>query len=198
MRAPSNRRYAEQRRRDKGADRQAVDEEAARDQPGDAQWQDHLAKHAVPVGAEISRGLLEARRDTLDRGHDRQHHEGHENVHEPDHHRRLAVKQLDRLQPERHQRLVDQFLAAEWVRSFAIVTTTPNALCAELHNRMPAVLPPETWPTWLGEEPADPPQLKALFAPYPSEGMTCWPISARVGNVKNNDPSLIEPIALLV
>jgi putative SOS response-associated peptidase YedK len=26
--------------------------------------------------------------------------------------------------------------------------------------------------------------------------MTCWPVSTRVGNVKNNDPSLIEPVAL--
>jgi putative SOS response-associated peptidase YedK len=85
--------------------------------------------------------------------------------------------------------------AGEWVRSFAIVTTTPNELCAELHNRMPVVLGRETWPVWLGEEPADPRQLKALLAPYPSERMTCWPVSARVGNVKNNDPSLIEPIA---
>jgi hypothetical protein len=25
--------------------------------------------------------------------------------------------------------------------------------------------------------------------------MMCWPVSTRVGNVKNNDPSLIEPIA---
>jgi len=25
--------------------------------------------------------------------------------------------------------------------------------------------------------------------------MTCWPVSTRIGNVKNNDPSLIEPIA---
>jgi len=25
--------------------------------------------------------------------------------------------------------------------------------------------------------------------------MVCWPVSTRVGNVKNNDPSLIEPIA---
>jgi len=25
--------------------------------------------------------------------------------------------------------------------------------------------------------------------------MVCWPVSARVGNVKNNDPSLIEPIS---
>jgi hypothetical protein len=28
-----------------------------------------------------------------------------------------------------------------------------------------------------------------------AEEMTCWPVSARVGYVKNNDPSLIEPIA---
>jgi hypothetical protein len=36
---------------------------------------------------------------------------------------------------------------------------------------------------------------RTLLAPYPSEAMMCWPVSARVGNVKNNDPSLIEPIA---
>ena len=37
-------------------------------------------------------------------------------------------------------------------------------------------------------------QLKALLAPYPSAGMTCWPVSTRVGNVKNSDPSLIERV----
>jgi len=37
---------------------------------------------------------------------------------------------------------------------------------------------------------------EALLAPYPSEEMTCWPVSTRVGNVKNSDPSLIEPIAV--
>ena len=49
--------------------------------------------------------------------------------------------------------------AGEWVRSFAIITTTPNELCAELHNRMPVVLGPQIWPAWLGEEPADARQL---------------------------------------
>ena len=81
------------------------------------------------------------------------------------------------------------------VRSFAIVTCPPNELCAELHNRMPVVLAPESWPQWLGEEPADARPLKALLTPYPTEVMTCWPVSTRVGNVKNNDESLIEPIA---
>ena len=85
--------------------------------------------------------------------------------------------------------------AGERIRSFTIITTTPNELCAGLHNRMPVVLKPEAWPAWLGEEAAGVPQLKALLAPYPSDEMICWPVSARVGNVKNNDPSLIEPVA---
>jgi putative SOS response-associated peptidase YedK len=62
---------------------------------------------------------------------------------------------------------------------------------------MPVVLAPKSWRAWLGEEPADLPQLKALLAPYPSAEMTAWPVSPRVGNVKNNDPGLIEPIGLL-
>jgi putative SOS response-associated peptidase YedK len=85
--------------------------------------------------------------------------------------------------------------SGERVRSFAIVTTEPNELCAALHNRMPVVLAPEAWPQWLGEEPADEAQLKSHLAPYPSDGMVSWAVSARVGNVKNNDPGLIEPIA---
>jgi putative SOS response-associated peptidase YedK len=80
------------------------------------------------------------------------------------------------------------------VRSFAIITTTPNELCARLHNRMPVVLKPEAWPVWLGEQPSNESQLKALLAPFPSEEMTCWPVSPRVGNVKNNDASLTEPV----
>ncbi|HEX5446674.1 MAG TPA: SOS response-associated peptidase [Pirellulales bacterium] len=86
--------------------------------------------------------------------------------------------------------------AGERIRSFAIITTEPNELCAKLHNRMPAIIAPQDWPAWLGEEPADEAELKALLAPYPSDDMICWPVSARVGNVKNNDPSLADPIDL--
>ena len=85
--------------------------------------------------------------------------------------------------------------AGEWVRSFAIVTTQPNELCAELPNRMPVVLKPEVWPAWLGEHPVTVQDLKEMLAPYPSEDMVSWPVSVRVGSVKNNDSTLIEPIA---
>jgi putative SOS response-associated peptidase YedK len=86
--------------------------------------------------------------------------------------------------------------AGKWIRSFAIITTQPNELCAEIHNRMPAVLEPEMWPAWLGEQPATVQDLRAMLAPYPADGMVFWPISARVGNVRNNDASLIEPIVV--
>ena len=82
--------------------------------------------------------------------------------------------------------------AGEWVRSFAIITTTPNELCAKLHSRIPVVLGPETWPAWLAEEPADARQSKAMLAPDPAEEMTCWPVSTRVAAVKNNDTRRVE------
>jgi putative SOS response-associated peptidase YedK len=61
---------------------------------------------------------------------------------------------------------------------------------------MPVILPPQIWPLWLGEDAVEAEQLKAVLRPYPAEDMTMWPVSARVGNVKNNDPSLIEQVQL--
>ena len=58
---------------------------------------------------------------------------------------------------------------------------------------MPVILPAEIWSRWLGEEPAQPDQLKSMLVPY-AGAMIAWPVSARVGNVKNNDASLIEPV----
>jgi putative SOS response-associated peptidase YedK len=84
--------------------------------------------------------------------------------------------------------------AGEVVRSFTIATTAPNELAAAIHNRMPVILPPDSWPAWVGEAEAEGAALKALLAPYPADRMTMWPVSSRVGNVKNNDPSLIEPV----
>ena len=86
--------------------------------------------------------------------------------------------------------------AGERLRSFAIVTTATNTLLAPVHDRMPVILGPENWPLWLGEAPADPDRLKALLIPYPADDMVIWPVDRRVGNVKNNDPSLIELVAL--
>jgi putative SOS response-associated peptidase YedK len=31
-----------------------------------------------------------------------------------------------------------------------------------------------------------------LLRPYPAENMLAWPVGQRVGNVRNNDPELLE------
>jgi putative SOS response-associated peptidase YedK len=60
---------------------------------------------------------------------------------------------------------------------------------------MPVILAPEAWLSWLGEQPADEPHQGSTRR-YLSDEMICWPVSTRVSNTKNNDPSLIEPIVL--
>ena len=85
--------------------------------------------------------------------------------------------------------------SGETIKSFTIVTTDANALLAPLHERMPVILDPEDWPSWLGESATGPAELKALLRPCPPERLTLWPVSPRVGNVRNNDPALFAPIA---
>src|ERR1700722_8515021 len=84
--------------------------------------------------------------------------------------------------------------AGKTVQSCTIITTHPNELCAPIHNRMPAILPPERFAQWLGEEAARPAELEAMPAPYPAELMTAYKIGPRVGNVKNDDAALLEAV----
>ena len=50
--------------------------------------------------------------------------------------------------------------------TFVMVTTPANKLIGTITDRMPAVLAPEHWAKWLGEEPATPDELKALLQPF--------------------------------
>jgi len=53
--------------------------------------------------------------------------------------------------------------------TFVMVTTPANTLVGTITDRMPAVLAPEHWAKWLGEEPATPAELKALLQPFEGE-----------------------------
>lgn len=84
----------------------------------------------------------------------------------------------------------------ETIRSFTVITTAARGVVAQLHHRMPAVLRPEAWPRWLGEEPATPGELAAVLAGSGGEDMRLWPVSRAVGNVRNDSPELIAPVPL--
>jgi len=83
-------------------------------------------------------------------------------------------------------------VSGEVVRSCTIITTEPNEVCAPIHDRMPVIIDPAEYGKWLGEEPVDPVRLLGMLRPFPAEKMTCFPVDARVGNVKNDDATLIQ------
>ena len=76
------------------------------------------------------------------------------------------------------------------LETFTILTTDPNALAEPVHNRMPVILDPQDYTRWIAQgDPSRPPS--DLLRPYPAEKMRAWPVSARVGNVRNDDLELL-------
>lgn len=79
--------------------------------------------------------------------------------------------------------------------SFTIVTTAAVGELATVHDRMPLVLPPERWSTWMSTEP-EPADLLLATAPIAYlDGLEIRPVTPLVGNVRNDGPELIIPSA---
>jgi putative SOS response-associated peptidase YedK len=92
-------------------------------------------------------------------------------------------------------------LAGIWSRSrqrgvtAAILTTTPNALVAPIHNRMPVILPRDLLDAWL-DPSASLAELEPMMAPAPEESLRMWPVSTEVNRVAADGPELLRPIEL--
>ena len=86
--------------------------------------------------------------------------------------------------------------SGEVVRSCTIITTTPNEVCAPIHDRMPVILDPTNYGKWIGEEECDPMRLLMMLKPYPAEAMMAYPVDPKVGNVKHDDATLVEALAV--
>ena len=81
----------------------------------------------------------------------------------------------------------------ETLVSVAVVTTPANALLSKLHDRMPAILPPDAWESWLGPPSDDPTALLEPLAPAPPDLLELRPASPRVNSVANDGPDLLLP-----
>ncbi len=73
-----------------------------------------------------------------------------------------------------------------------IITTTPNELMAEIHDRMPVILTGEAMWDWLDPQ-ASPIALHALLQPFPAKEMKAYPISKLVNKPENDRAEVIEP-----
>lgn len=80
--------------------------------------------------------------------------------------------------------------SGENLTSFAVITCPPNATMAAIHDRMPVVIAPGDIEAWLH---ASAERLSALLIPCPDAALRAYPVSARVGNVRNDDPGLLDP-----
>jgi putative SOS response-associated peptidase YedK len=74
----------------------------------------------------------------------------------------------------------------QWVKTCSILTTTPNAVTATVHDRMPVILQPDSYDLWLDPGMTDVQIVSELLKPYDARLMRCYPVSSRVSNVAND------------
>lgn len=82
--------------------------------------------------------------------------------------------------------------AGNQLPSCTIITTAPNPLLANIHDRMPAIVRPEDYREWLAPGEEDPAELEKLLGPYPAEEMAATPVSPAVNSPKNDTADCIE------
>jgi putative SOS response-associated peptidase YedK len=76
--------------------------------------------------------------------------------------------------------------------TFTVITTDPNEVVQPMHDRMPVIIPERDYNRWL--DVSDTQRLPIdLLRPYEADRMTAWKVGKEVGNVKNDNPELIEP-----
>jgi putative SOS response-associated peptidase YedK len=80
------------------------------------------------------------------------------------------------------------------VESCSILTTAPNSLLADVHDRMPVILSPEHYDLWLDPGFRRVDALKEMLNPFDATLMRRYPVSTRVNFVKNDDPECAAPL----
>ncbi len=81
----------------------------------------------------------------------------------------------------------------EEVKTFTLITSSPNKLMEQIHDRMPAILLQENEKAWLDPQLSGKEALQMLL-PYPADQMQAYRVSDRINKVTNNDPELIKEI----
>ena len=84
----------------------------------------------------------------------------------------------------------------EIIESCTILTTAPNTLLADIHNRMPVILATAHYDHWLDPSMQDVATAASLLKPFDANLMKRYPVSTRVNSVANDDPECSAPVDL--
>lgn len=74
----------------------------------------------------------------------------------------------------------------------AVVTTAASPDVAQLHDRMPVILPPQDWPLWLGEAGHG---AAVLMRPAPAGELEAWRVDTAVNSNRAEGAQLRTPSA---
>ena len=80
------------------------------------------------------------------------------------------------------------------LRSCTIITCPPNAFLADIHHRMPVILPQDAYAEWLAPNQQSADRLQPLLVPYGDEEMEAYPVSRFVNRPTNDSSECIAPI----
>ena len=80
------------------------------------------------------------------------------------------------------------------IETCTIITTEPNELASQLHDRMPAIVPREGYDLWLEPRTQSPDALAPLLKPYPADQMESYPVGATVNRPVNDSAENIRPL----
>jgi len=79
-------------------------------------------------------------------------------------------------------------------KSCTIITTQASESIREIHHRMPVILKPQVYESWLDPENQNVAELGRLLKNEIATELVSYSVSKQVNSVLNNDPSCIEPI----
>lgn len=78
------------------------------------------------------------------------------------------------------------------IESCTVLTTEPNDLMCEIHDRMPVILPPAAYEQWLDPDREEVEELQALLHPFPTDAMVAEPVGSYVNNARHEGPQCLE------
>jgi putative SOS response-associated peptidase YedK len=81
----------------------------------------------------------------------------------------------------------------EELETAAIVTTRANRALADIHDRMPVIVPPDAFDLWLNCNAVDAETAGTLIAPAPEDLLEAYEVSSAVNRTANDHAQLVEP-----
>ena len=77
--------------------------------------------------------------------------------------------------------------SGQWVKSCAILTTTPNAVTSAIHDRMPVILRKDDYDVWLDPGMQNVAAVSEMLKPCDARLMSSYPVSTRINHVAKDD-----------